>query len=137
MVLKSPIVVATVDRSDTDAVTALLIPVGVKVLSCMVLISMLEARFVEKALFTVEGVVALMTLWFDVLLVVEVVIDDVSVLGVVILLDVEGLLVGGLSFTDMVSVIPIDVVVRGVADVGFFESSLKKLGMNILILVVI
>ena len=111
VVLKSPIVVATVVRSETDAVAALLILVAIKVLSCSVLTAVLEARLVEVAMFTVEGLVELMALLFVVLVVVEIVIDEVSVLGLILLLEVDGLLVGGPSVMDTVFVISIDVVV--------------------------
>ena len=135
VVLKSPIVVATVVRSETDAVAALLILVAIKVLSCSVLTVVLDARLVEVAMFAVEGVAELMALLFVVLLIVEIVINEVLVLGLVILLELGGLLVGGLSVMDMVFVISIDVVVRVVANVGEFVSSLTKSRINILILV--
>ena len=104
-------------------------------LSCSVLTVVLDARLVEVAMFAVEGVAELMALLFVVLLIVEIVINEVLVLGLVILLELDGLLVGGLSVMDMVFVISIDVVVRVVANVGEFVSSLTKSRINILILV--
>ena len=104
-------------------------------LSCSVLTVVLDARLVEVAMFAVEGVAELMALLFVVLLIVEIVINEVLVLGLVILLELGGLLVGGLSVMDMVFVISIDVVVRVVANVGEFVSSLTKSRINILMLV--
>ena len=104
-------------------------------LSCSVLTVVLDARLVEVAMFAVEGVAELMALLFVVLLIVEIVINEVLVLGLVILLELGGLLVSGLSVMDMVFVISIDVVVRVVANAGEFVPSLTKSRINILILV--